>query len=206
MTGMSKTSRRLLTWTVFFPVFLSAGCGVHRARPALPNNPRTVSDRGFLVRTINYSATAQAVAHVCWSKNVPQEVRSLCTEMITIRGLEEEIATRYLRLWFGTEATVADQSQLPSLVISENGPKFALAFLELMIQRDKNEIADVETCMAEVTRPELTAFCQMLQRARTVEIRLMQNQLCLLREDCPLHGYRDDAPPQPPFPNAERSD
>jgi hypothetical protein len=118
--------------------------------------------------------------------------------MIAVRGLEGQIAMRYLRVWFGTEALAADQFPVPALVISENGPKFALAFLELMMQRDRDEIADVEACMAEATRPELVAFCQMLQRARTVEIRLLQNQLCLLREDCPLHGDRDGAPSQPP--------
>lgn len=189
---MSQKLRRLLIGTVFFPALLSAGCAVRRAKPALPSNPRTASGRDFLVRIVNDSAAAQAVAHACWGKNVPQELRSLCTEMITVRGLEGEIATRYLRLWFGTEAPAADQSPVPPLVISENGPKFALAFLELMIQRDKDEIADVEACMAQAIRPELTAFCQMLQRARTVEIRLLQNQLCRLREDCRLHGDRDE--------------
>lgn len=194
---MSQKLRRLLIGTVFFPALLSAGCAVRRAKPALPSNPRTASGRDFLVRIVNDSAAAQAVAHACWGKNVPQELRSLCTEMITVRGLEGELATRYLRLWFGIEAPAADQSPVPPLVISENGPKFALAFLELMIQRDKDEIADVEACMAKAIRPELTAFCQMLQRARTVEIRLMQNQLCRLREDCRLHGDRDEAAPRP---------
>jgi hypothetical protein len=119
--------------------------------------------------------------------------------MITVRGLEGEIATRYLHLWFGREVPLADLAPVPSSVISENGPKFALAFVKLVMQRDKDEIADLEACIAEASRPELTAFCQMLQRARTVEMRLMRNQLCLLREDCRLPGDQDDAKPPPQF-------
>lgn len=192
---MSKKLHRLLIGTLLFPVFLAAGCAIHHARPALPGNPRTASDREFLVRIVDDSAAAQEVAHVCWGKNVPRELRSLCTEMITVRGLEGDIAARYLHLWFGTGAPVTDQSPLPASVISENGPKFALAFLELMMHRDTDEIADVEACIAKAGRPELTAFCQMLQRARSVERRLMQNQLCLLRENCGSPGGRDEAPP-----------
>jgi hypothetical protein len=119
--------------------------------------------------------------------------------MISVRGLEGEIATRYLRLWFGTEAPLPDQAPVPSSVTSQNGPKFASAFVELVLQRDKDEIADLAACIAKAGRSELTAFCQLLQRARTVEIRLMRNQLCLLREDCRLPGDQEDAKPQPQF-------
>jgi hypothetical protein len=61
------------------------------------------------------------------------------------------------------------------------------------MQRDKDEVADLEACIAEASRPELIAFCQMLQRARKVELSLMRNQLCLLREDCRLPGSQDEA-------------
>lgn len=169
---------RRATWLVLAVVSVAI---LHLANtPELSAQAASARDaeRDFLSWKIEDAARALAKLHVCAQKHVPQELASLCKDAADERNTETEIAARYLDFLYGEKSPSvrADSKSLSSL----EGAKFETRFLKQMIQQDHDGVARARTCLAKSGRPEIQNFCHLVERSRSPEIMLLENQLCML--------------------------
>lgn len=178
-------------------VLLFATCSAHRVDSPPPFDPDSQSDHNFLMLMLGASARAQAMAQSCAGKHIRSDLETLCRQIISVRQHEARILTPWLSSWFGTSAPIQGQPAPPPGLLSADGQQFERAFLKRMMRQDREELRTDTACTSKATHDELIKFCELLARARTVELRLMRTQLCLWYSDCESRQEQDRGPLPP---------
>lgn len=157
-------------------------CGYGADRPALTARVLSELDheRAFLLWKIRDAAATQMMLGVCVEKKASPELASICNDAARERKLETEIASGYLSLFYGENApsehgvpgSLADRSQIP------------IKFLKQMIRQDRQGLKRAQGCLKRASRSEIRNFCHLVERSRSLEIQLLENQLCQLETNC----------------------
>lgn len=122
-----------------------------------------------------------AKLHPCVEKPVSKELATLCNDAVHERETEIEVAT-YSLLLFGEKAPATHQ--VPGSRSSLVAAKFESRFLTQMIRQDGEGLKRARSCLAKATQSDILNFCHLVERSRSLEIQLLQNQLCQLRKNC----------------------
>lgn len=173
---------RLVCISLTLGVLLLSG----RAHPQT-HSPASGSDieRTFLLWKMNDAAAARAKFQVCAEKRLTAELTKLCDEAIREREVETEIAEGYWSMFYGEKPPAAHQPR--DSLTPQDGAKFESKFLKQMIGQDREGLARTRKCLAEVSRSEIQNFCHLVERSRSPEILLLQNELCQLeKKNCRL--------------------
>ncbi len=174
---------RALSWVLLVSALLWSGCHANRPKLTLPAGTRTDPERDFLLWKIEDATTARAKVQVCAEKHVKPALASMCEQAIHVRELESEIAARYLSLLYG-EKIPAAAHQVPRPLASLKGSKFESVFLKQMIRDDDEGLQRARRCLTEAKHSEILNFCHLVERSRSLELQLLESQLCESQKDC----------------------
>lgn len=174
---------RPLVSVLLISVFLWSGCRANRPKLTVPPATGTHREHDFLLWKIEDAGAARAKVQMCIEKHVNSDLAALCEQALHVRELESEIATRYLSLLYGERAPAAAHQHSRPLASLE-GSKFESRFLKQMIKQDGEGLERARSCLTEATHPEILNFCHLVERSRSVEIQLLENQLCQLQKNC----------------------
>ena len=150
-----------------------------RARPQTRTPaPAPDIERSFLLWKMNDAAAARTKLEVCVEKHVTPEVTKLCDEAFRERELETEIAEGYWFEFYGEKPPAVRQP--PTSLTSQDGAKFESKFLKQMLRQDREGLERTQKCLADAGRSEIQNFCHLVERSRSPEILLLEDQLCQL--------------------------
>jgi uncharacterized protein (DUF305 family) len=160
---------------------LSPECHAQRSKPDAPVGSGLDVERAFLLWKVEDATAGLAKLHPCIEKHVRPELATLCNEAVHERETEIEIAT-YSLVLYGEKSPAARQAPGPQS--SLEGAKFESRFLKQMIRQDDEGLKRVRSCLAKASQSDILNFCHLVERSRSLEIQLLQNQLCQLQKNC----------------------
>lgn len=120
---------------------------------------------------------------VCAEKHVKPELAAMCEQAVHVRELESEIAIRYLSLLHGEKAPAAVHLA-PRAPASLEEPKFESRFLKQMMKEDTDGLQRARRCLTEAKHSEILNFCHLVGRSRSLDLQLLENQLCESQKNC----------------------
>lgn len=159
----------------------SAECRAQRPTPDAPADSRLDVERAFLLWKIEDATAGLAKLHPCVEKHVRPEVSTLCNDAFHERESEVEIAT-YSLLLLREKAPATHQA--PGSQSSLEGAKFESRFLKQMIRQDRDGLKRARSCLAKASQSDVLNFCHLVERSRSLEIQLLENQRCQLQKNC----------------------
>ena len=135
----------------------------------------------FMEDMIDHHAMAVEMGQLCVTKAIHEDLRTLCTEIITAQ--QQEIATMqsWLQAWYNRthepEMTPGDMNKQERLA-SLSGAEFEIEFMKRTIRHHWKAVVRATQCLDQAFHEELESLCENIIETQLAEIIQMRLWLC----------------------------
>jgi uncharacterized protein (DUF305 family) len=165
-----------------FSTFLISIAPAYANGPS-PNAGVAAFETAFLKNMVGHHQMAVDMGNLCLQKAVHQELRSMCSTIVTAQRKEIGEMRAWLASWYGIHnyhpaMSEEDMKQMRHLSMLNNSD-FEIEFMKHMMMHHKMAVTRSGQCMQWGYHGKLIGTCQNIVLSQTEEVRKMEDWLRL---------------------------